>query len=421
MDELEQRLTNVLTKVSERADPAAARLRNPATEPRRAASRFRFSGRPATWLVAMASAVAVSAVVAGATVGIRSNSGGGQPAATVEPAATARGKADGSHPLWTLGVSEKYSQTFDQLAPGGPITAPVPRTVDPELVPEVVKEPTLVTEAGTVRFAASSAVHLLARRDAGVFVAVTGVKGGDGLSDVDFVLVAADNSRRTILHAAQASSVAVSPNGAMLAFSTWLGKTQPGEKPAVKLVDVASGEVVHRLEGRITQVAWASDTALLLSGNPGEASTLAWRAPWTGDGERIPVRAGWAISVAGGIVALDETTGCLLKLDGNATVTMANCNGWKSAGWVSPDGRLVSLDWTSGSTTQHGVLDLDRDQVRSWPVPGLNPSWLGPTDVLLTEDTVADTSRTARCDVTARTCKLAGDESVLGGTDWIGR
>ncbi|MFF5082754.1 hypothetical protein ACFY36_37425 [Actinoplanes sp. NPDC000266] len=404
MDELDQRLTTMLTQVSERIDPAGTRLRNPAGEPRRAQARLRF----AAWPVAMTAAVAVAAVVVGLTVGIRSNDGGGQ---AVAPVATTRGQADGSHPLWTLGVSDKYAQTFDQLAPGGPITAPVPRTVDPELVPEVVKQPTLVTEAGPVRFAGSSAVHLLARRDNGVFVAVTGAKGGDGLFDVDFVLVGAGNSRRTILHAAEASSVAVSPNGTMLAFTTGGGR-------AVKLADVSSGRVVHQLAGRLTQMAWASDTALLLVG---EAGTVAWRAPWTGGGERIPVRVSSAMSVAGGIVTLDDTTGCLLKLDGDARVTMANCNGWKSAGPVSPDGRLVSLDWANGSTTQHGVLDLGRNQVRSWPVPGLNPSWLGPTDVLLTEDTVEDNPRTARCDVTAGACVLAGDEGVLSGADWIGR
>ncbi|XVU27385.1 hypothetical protein ACQPZJ_10200 [Actinoplanes sp. CA-054009] len=268
------------------------------------------------------------AVVVGLAVGIRSTGGDGRPVAT---APATRGEADGTHPLWTLGISETYAQTFDQLAPGGPITAPVPRTVDTELV----------TEAGPVRFAGSSAVHLLARRDNGVFVAVTGAEGGDGLFDVDFVLVGAGNSRRTILHAAEAGSVAVSPNGTMLAFSTGGGR-------AVKLVDVSSGRVVHQLAGRFTQAAWASDTALLLTS---EAGISAWRAPWTGDGERIPVRASSAMSVAGGIVALDDTTGCLLKLDGDATVTMANCNGWKSAGPASADGRLLPLEWANGSTT----------------------------------------------------------------------
>ena len=415
MDELEQRLTNVLTKVSERADPAAARLRNPATAPRREASRSR-----TTWLVVAASSVAVAVVAVGIAVGIPLMSGNKQPAASTAPA---RGKTDGTHPLWTLGVTETYPQTFDKLASGDGVTVPVPYTVDPQLVPELAKAPTLVTTAGPIRFPGSTAVHLLAQRDAGLFIAVTGSGGGDGLHDVDFELVAADNTRRTLQHAAQASSVAVSPNGAMLALSTWLGTDSQQGEPAVELVDVVSGRVTHRLTGRFTQVAWASDTTLVLSGRAGDATSLAWRAPWTGEGEQIPVRAGSAMTVAGGMVALDDTTGCLQKLDADANVTAANCYGWRTAGHVSPDGRNVSLEWAGGGTTHYGVLDLGQNQVRSWPVPGLNPSWLGPADVLLTEADAADTPRTARCDLTTGTCVLAPDDISAGvwrGAAWIG-
>jgi hypothetical protein len=399
MDELEQRLTKVLTRVSERADPAVARLRNPATSPRREAS------RPTTWLVAAASSVAVAAVAVGIAVGVPSM-GEDPPADTI----------------WTLDVAEGSTRTFDQLTPGGPATVPLPYTVDPELAPEFAKAPTVVTEAGPIRFPGSKAVHLLAQRDTGVFIAVTGAGGGDGLYDVDFRLVTVDNSVRTLHHAARAGSVTVSPDGTMLAVSTWLGK-ETRDEPAVELVDVASGRVAHRLAGRFTQVAWASGAALVLSGEPGEATSLAWREPWTGTGERIPVRAGTAVSVAGGMVALDDTTGCLQKLDVYAAVTGANCNGWSSAGDVSPDGRHVSLEWESGSTTQHGVLDVGRDQVRSWPVPGQNPSWLGPTDVLLSENTTEDTPRTARCELTTGACTLAPDnmsEGVWPGAAWIG-
>jgi len=426
MDELEQRLTNVLTKVSERADPAAARLRNPATSPRRAASRFSVGGQRTTWLVAVASSVAVAAVAVGIALGIPQMSRHTSPSASTGPAvptAPARGTTDGTHPLWALGVTEKYAQTFDQLDPGPAVTVPVPYTVDPQLVPELTKVPTLVTKAGQITFPGSTAVHLLGQRDAGVFIAVTGAGGGDGLHDVDFQLVAANNTRRTLQHAAAASSVAVSPGGTMLAWSTWLGKDSQHGEPAVELVDVASGRVTHRLAGRFTQVAWASDTALVLGGSSAEATSLAWRAPWTGKGEQIPVRAGSAMTVAGGMVALDDTTGCLQKLDANAIVTAANCGGWSAAGHVSPDGRKVSLEWASGSTKQYGVLDLARGQVRSWPVPGMNPSWLGPADVLLTEADADDTPRTARCDLTTDTCVRAPDEiseGVWRGAAWIG-
>jgi hypothetical protein len=426
MDELEQRLTNVLTKVSESADPAAARLRNPATAPRREASRLSFGRRHTTWPVAVASGVAVAAVAVGIAVGIPRMTRNTQPAASTGPAESAaptRGKTDGTHPLWALGVTEKYPHTFDQLVTGEGMTVPVPYTIDPELVPELTKTPTLVTKAGEIKFPGSTAVHLLGQRDAGVFIAVTGAGGGDGLHDVDFQLVAADNTRRTLHHAAQASSVAVSPDGTMLALSTWLGKNNQQGETAVELVDVASGRVTHQLAGRFTQVAWASDTALVLGGNPGEATSLAWRAPWSDKGEQIPVRAGSAMTVAGGMVALDHTTGCLQKLDADATVTAANCYGWRAAGHVSPDGRNVSLEWASGSTTQYGVLAVSQNQVRSWPVPGMNPSWLGPADVLLTEDTAEDTPRTARCDLTANTCALAPDdisEGLWRGAAWIG-
>ncbi|MEU7904181.1 hypothetical protein [Actinoplanes sp. NPDC049118] len=422
MDELEQRLTNVLTKASERADPVAARLHNPATAPPRKSLRFGSGGRHTTWLMAAASSVAVAAVAVGIAVGIPSMSGNTHPAVSPGPAGPTGptvGKADGTHPLWRLGLAEHEPRTYDQLAVGQQVTPPVPYTVDPELVPELAKVPTLVTQAGPIRFSGSKAVHLVAQRPAGVFIAVAGTGGGDGLFDVDFELVAADNTRRTLHHAPEVGSYAVSPDGTTLALSTWLGKKSQQSEPAVELVDVASGRVTHRMAGRFTQVAWASDTVLVLGGKPGDATSLAWRSPWTGKGEQIPVRAGSVFAVAGGLVARDDATGCLQKLDADATVTAANCNDWSLAGSVSPDGRYVSLEWDDGS--RFGVLDLSRGEVRPWPVPGQNPSWLGPGDVLLSEADSDDTPRDARCDLTTNACSLAPNSITDFGADWLGR
>src|SRR4029453_11307314 len=108
--------------------------------------------------------------------------------------------------------------------------------------------------------------------------------GEDGLHDVRFEVVAADNTRREFYRAAEASSVTVSPDGTTLAVSTWLGGGGQQSQPAVELVDVASGRVAHRLPGRFTQVAWASDNAVVLSGTPGEPRTFARGAPWAGGG-----------------------------------------------------------------------------------------------------------------------------------------
>ncbi|MEU4216750.1 hypothetical protein [Actinoplanes sp. NPDC026623] len=421
MDELDRRLRNVLTKAGERADPAAARLRNPATAPPRKAARFGSGGRHTTWLMVAASSVAVVAVAVGIAAGIPSMIGNTGPAATPGPAGSTGptvGRADGTHPLWRLGAAENEPWAYDQLTIGRQVTPPVPYTQNPELVPELAKVPTLVTRAGPIRFPGTKGVHLVAQRPAGVFIAVAGTGGGDGLFDVDFELVTADNTRRTLHHSPAVGSYEVSPDGTKLALSTWLDRKSQRSAPAVELVDVASGSVIQRMAGPFTQVRWASDTVLVLGGKRGEATSLAWRAPWTGEGERIPVRAGSTFAVAGGLLAWDDATGCLQKLDGEATVTAANCNGWSLAGFVSPGGRYVSLEWADGS--RFGVLDLSRNQVRSWPVPGQNPSWLGPADVLLSEAGTDDTPRDARCDLTTDTCSLAPNSVTDYGADWLG-
>lgn len=113
MDELERRLSNVLQKVSERADPAAERLRHPASSPRR--SRF---GRLRTGWVAATSALAVVGVAVGVAAGVPALNRNDAPVVHSEPSPSVgvlRGTSDGTHPLWQLRVSDEPSRPFDQL------------------------------------------------------------------------------------------------------------------------------------------------------------------------------------------------------------------------------------------------------------------------------------------------------------------
>lgn len=431
MDELERRLSRLLTTVSERADPAATRLRNPADSARPGPARLGSGRRRSAWVTA-AAAVTVAGVAVGITVGVPELTGYGEPGASASPSPSAgrsQGVSDGMHPLWSLAVVEAPSRSFDSLPVGGRVDLPVPYTVDPRSAPGLVSVPTLVTATGAIRFSVvdTKAVHLLAQRSQGSFVVVTGPghDGEDGWYDVRFVLVAPDNTSREFYRARQAGSVGVSPDGTKLAVTTWLDDGRQQSEPVVELVDVGSGRVEHRLPGRFTQVVWASDRAILLSGPEDVATSRVWRAPWTGSGERSSVGSGGAMAVDGGLVALDEARGCLQRLDADADVIEVNCNRWGSAGQVSPGGRYVSLEWTRGDgQVRRGVLDVRQNQVRSWPAEGINPSWLGPAEVLLTQADVEDLRALARCDLTTNTCVRVSDDThqgVLSGADWIGR
>ncbi|MFG1677350.1 hypothetical protein [Micromonospora sp. NPDC049282] len=420
MDELERRLKIMLDRATAHVDPEAARLRNPAdTAPRRTA-RFGL-GRLHPAVLVAASSLAVAGVVVGVAAGVprldRQN-----PSTDPSPVAT-----DGTNPLWPLTVSDAKPLSFGQLSAGRAADLPVPYTLDPGLAPDVATEPTLVTAAGPVGFNSrtTKAVQLLAQRSQGTFVGLTGpgTTDADGLHDVRIVLVAPDNTRRDIYRATRAGSVTVSPDGALIAVSTWLGKEAPGVEPAAELVDVATGKVTRRLPGRFTQIAWASDHAVLLTGTAQEPTGLAWRAPWTGGGEPVDVRGG-AISVDGGLVAIDETAGCLQRLDPDARLVAAHCDNWRFLGNASPDGRYVAVEWGSGDAPRrHGVLDVRRNEVRTWPADGKNPSWLTGSDVLLTEN-AEDSSVTARCDLTVGTCTTLPENAQDGpwrAATWIGR
>jgi len=452
MDELEQRLSNVLARVSEQADPAASRLRNPAEFPRQRHARFRTAAAAASGIaVAVVVSIAVAAprlnqhqkpastptstatsassqasTVRSASSPVSTATSASSPAstsasATLPVASASRGVADGVHPLWSLGLSQSPSRTFDQLPAGGPVPVPLPHTIDPR-VRERVSVPTLVTAAGTIRFTDPKfvSVWLMAQRRQGLFVGLAGISPDDleGNFKSSVVLVAPDNSRREIYRAAEHTTVSVSPDGTVLAVST---------PRAVELVDVESGRVRHRLPGSSEPVAWASDNELLLGVAEGGA-TLVLRAPWTGSAERIAPTQPFSWSVDGGrlSVILDETTGCLQRLSVDGTVTAANCGGWRRGhGRYSPDGRSLPLEWnTETGILQRGVLDVTRNQVRTWPVvAGTGASWLGPADVLLSQADVEDRPPQARCNLTTDTCSSVteADQQSLYGMEWSGR
>lgn len=440
MDELEQRLSSVLARVSEQASPAISRLRNPAQFPRQKQPRV---GRAGAAAIGIAVAAAVGTVVAvprlnqhqepastpastatSASLSAPAAASAPTPASTsssLPPAAsTPRGVADGVHPLWSLGLSESASRTFDQLPAGGPAPVPLPHTIDPRAVAELGGVPTLVTAAGTIRFTDPKfvSVWLLAQRRQGLFVLLAGVSVDDveGNFKSSVVLVARDNSHRVIYRAAEHTTFRVSPDGTVLAVST---------PQAVELVDVHSGRVVHRLPDRSQSVMWASDKDLLLGVTEGVAR-LVWHAPWTGSAERIAPTQPVSRTVDGGRlgVNLDDTTGCLQRLSVDGTVTAANCGGWRrGAGRYSPDGRYLPLEWSAGNgIVQRGVLDVFQNQVRTWPVVDTTgPAWLGGADVLFSQAHVEDRPPQARCNLTTDVCSLVteGDLQSWRGAEWL--
>ena len=432
MDELERRLTRVLTEVSTTADPSVARLRNPA-----AVSSVR-SGRRSrplhtAWVAAGAS-LAVAAVVVGVTVGGplfnrmngRQQSSGASPSGgstATSTAGTPRGKADGVAPLWSLAVADVRQHDVGQLPTGGPVPLPRPYTVDPRLAPDAAGVPTLVTTAGTVQFPDAKSVFLLAERRQGTFVALLGPGHVDveGMYDVRVVLVEPGNKvRRELFRAQLAEGFAVSPDGTTVAVSVPAGGAGGQSGAGALLVDVESAHVTHRLGGRFPWLVWASDRALLL---PGDRS-LVWRAPWTGAGEPTTSSGSSTVTVAGGVVTSDKA-GCLRRLGEDGKVTEANCGGWTVEGRVSPDGRFVPMEWPAADgSVMRGALDVVENKVRPWPIRGMFPSWLGPGDVLLTQSDVQDSPAVVRCDLTDGNCVRAPDEMNQGtwrGADWIGK
>lgn len=429
MDELERDLTVVLTRVGEQVDPGFARLRNPAhdADPAGRPGPARPGRTRTRWTVA-ASGLAVAAMALGITVVAPQLQG--DPKAPVAPAAPSPsssqapspsqsatpapvGKADGDHPLWPLTLAPTPARSYKDLPPGKQVVLPVPRTLDPRLTSKADGAPTLVTAAGTIRFSPreSKSVTLLARRDQGLFVVLNGAgnDGQDGFYDARFVLVAPDNSRRQIHRTATATSFIVSPNGTLLAVNT--GR-------AIELVDVVSGEVEQEMPGQLEAVSWISEDTLLVSAEDNQSSRM-WRAPWTSATQPTSLPGGVQITAAGELVQLDSATGCLQKIDTNARVTATNCAGWRTTpGATSPDGRYLPLEWTTSGTVRRGVLDTVQNQIRTWPVNGWDPAWLGPDDVLLPEADARDSPGTARCTLSTATCSDVADG--LGGQDWSG-
>lgn len=437
MGELERRLTRVLTEASASVDPAVARLRNPAVVSSPGRSKEPSPRWRSGW-VAAGSAVAVAAVVAAVIVGgpLLSRPDTEQRSSEASPSAPrTRGTADGVAPLWSLTVADVRQRTVAQLPVGGPVPLPRPYAVDPRaLAPEAKagSVPWLVTAAGTIRFQDAKSVLLLAQRQQGTFVALLspGHVGQDGMYDERLVVVGPNKVPRELFRAAQVENFAVSPDGTTVAVSVPASGAGGQTGPGTVLVDVGTARVTHRLEGRFTGSVWASESTLLLQG----AKSLVWRAPWTGAGDRqmaadndpttTKASGSGAVSVAGGIVAVDQT-GCLQRLGEDGKVNAANCGGWTLAGPVSPDGRYIPLEWPAADgALARGVLDVMENKVMPWPIRGVNPSWLGPADVLLREANVQDSPATVRCDLTSGTCVRVPDELLQGtsrGASWIGK
>jgi hypothetical protein len=433
MDEFERELTRVLTRVGEQADPGFVRLRNPAhhTGPARRPSSTGPARRTRTGWTVAASGLAVAAMALGITVvaprlGADSQvpappaaptaSSSTAPSPSLQATQTSVGKADGTHPLWPLTLAQTTARSYQELPTGEQVLLPLPRTLDPS-ARGADGAPTLVTGAGTIRFSPreSKSVTLLAQRDQGLFVVLNGAgnDGVDGFYDARFVVVASDNSRRQIHRAATATSFIVSPNGTLLAVNT--GK-------AIELIDVASGKVEREMPGQLKAVSWVSEDTLLVGAEDGKTSRK-WRAPWTGPTQPTSLPGGVQITPGGELIRLDPSTGCLHQVDSNATVTAANCGGWRTTpGAVSPDGRYLPLEWTTSGTVRRGVLDTLQNQIRTWPVNGWDPAWLGPDDVLLPEADARDSPGTARCSLSTATCYDVGDKldrEIWKGVAWL--
>jgi hypothetical protein len=404
-------------------------LRNPAEVPQR--QRVRIGP-------ALAGIAAVAAVAVGVTVVVpqlishegpaatpapttpsvstspRSSSASPTPASTTHPIGT----ADGVHPLWPLRLSDGPTKHFADLSEGGHVDLPLPYTLDPQMIPELVDAPTLVTTAGSVQFDASKfkTVRLLGQRAQGVFVVLNGVgyDGIDGFHDASVVLVRPDNSRRELYSAAELTGVHVSPDGAMVAVST---------PDSVEIVDVTSGKVTHRLSGKRLALAWASNERLLFGPEAGPFDR-EWRAPWTGAGQPTTSTVVLPQPIEGGNVVFTERGLCVQRLNADEVVTAANCSGARSAGPISPGGRYVPLEWTKADgTVARGVLDVAQGVLRPWPLANVRqfPSWLGPDDVVLTEE-IEDPYVAAHCNLTTGVCGIVTDQISSGlwrGADWL--
>ncbi|HET9655018.1 MAG TPA: hypothetical protein VFP72_06675 [Kineosporiaceae bacterium] len=443
MDRLERELRVSLARAAETGAPDPVRLRNPALAGGSKESAGVPGGSSGRRWAAVAAAGMTMAVAAAVVVPIwhSKQAGSGTPRL---PAASSSGPAtssaptpadapvphaDGKHPLWPLKVPGIPSRTIDQLPVGPAPDVPLPYTLDPRTSPELAAKPTLVTAEGRVEFTGTVGVDLLDARPQGLFVETHGPghDGEDGLYDVRVVLVGKGNTQRELYHGAVAGSFAVSPDGATVAVDTWIGVAT--KTPAeVVLVDVASGRITHRLAGRFNYATWLGNTTLLLKDPQSGAPARAWRAPWTASTpETVDPGSTGVIWTAAGLLRVDETQGCLQRLDSSLKVLEASCGGWSIQGRISPDGRYVPVEWRHNGdqgTRRAGLLDMTTNQITAWPADLAGPSWLAPGEALLSPRWYEDQSDSAHCLLATGTCERIPADSfsaLFRAATWLGR
>jgi hypothetical protein len=136
---------------------------------------------------------------------------------------------------------------------------------------------------------------------------------------------------------------------------------------------------------------------------------------------------------AKGLIGVNQSLGCLERLDASLNVVEASCGGW-SAGPLSPDGRYVDVVWQSATDASKrvGVLDTTTDQVVNMSVvDGGGAQWLGQGKVLLTPQAANNGGDRANPSPDSAVCVLASDTCervpaasftrLFQAAEWLGK
>jgi hypothetical protein len=450
MDLLERELRSALDRAATAGVSGQVRLRNPAlVEAAGVTDSMAGMKRSGRWLIVASAAMTVTAIAAVVAVGTnrtghRVGATDGQ-LATASPAKSSSASptasprlaggpgSDGVHTLWHLAVPPAPTRDVGGLPLGAAPEVPKPYVVLPGTAPDLARYPTLVTADGPVEFKGAAAVFLVGSLPQGVLVATTGLghDGQDGMRDVHLLVVGKGNVQREIFHGPAMLMASVAPDGATVAVNTWLQDASAGE---VDLVDVASATITHRLPGQFTDLGWAANDSLLLIG-PGESpKSYAWGTPWSAAGARaLGVDLTYVVPSAKGLIGVNQSLGCLERLDASLNVVEASCGGW-SAGPLSPDGRYVDVVWQSATDASKrvGVLDTTTDQVVNMSVvDGGGAQWLGQGKVLLTPQAANNGGDRANPSPDSAVCVLASDTCervpaasftrLFQAAEWLGK
>jgi len=426
MDLLERELRSALARAAANGVNDPVRLRNPALR-----EAGQLTDSPSTrkrnrwWPAAVSAALTVTAVAAIVAVGTTSrhhavggtDGSAGTPTATqsksATPTATGGPGSDGTHPLWNLATPAAPTRQISALPAGAAPQVPMPYTVNPDVAPDLARYPTLVTANGPVEFKSAAHVYLMGSLPQGVLVATTGLghDGEDGMHDVRLLVVGPGNAQREIFHGPTMLLAAVSPDGKTVAVNTWT--QQAATAGEIDLVDVASGSITHRLPGQFADLGWAADDALLLIGAGDSPRSYAWTAPWPADGGRgLDLTLTSVVRAADGLIGVNETRGCIERIEPSLQVSAAVCGGW-SAGPLSPDGRYVDLGWPASpgvSSKRYGVLDTTTNRIVNLSlVDAGGAQWLGQGKVLITAQANNSGSQGDSPNADSAICELATD------------